>query len=179
MKINHKNRLLLVLGFIIVLLSLVVALNLIDFPIVQERILKRSSGLEITLKNGELYEMGWLRLGNKITSTGGKINSYLMSPGKNYVTYSIIVGSYKVVGEDGQGEETPTHHIIVMDLDHKKLLTEIKPQSKDEPFIYVDRWISNQKLRLTEADGFATALNYIYDIDTNELRTANPEELYF
>jgi len=179
MKKNHRKRWLLVLGFIIVLLSLLFAINSPDFRAVQERIMKkRSSGFEITLKDGELYEMGWIRLGSKITSTGGKISSYLVSPDNHYVAYSIVVGSYKVVGEDGGGEEIPTHHIIVMDLARKKLLTEIKPQNKNEPFIYVDRWISNEKLRINEADGFATGLMYIYKSANDELRVADIEEMY-
>lgn len=137
-----------------------------------------SGGSEITLKNGELYEIIGEKAASKITSTGGKISSFLVSPDKHYVVYSIIVGNYKVVGIEGEGDNEPVYNIVVMDLDNKKQLTEIKPQSKNEPFIHEDRWISKEELILYEADGFATGNRYIYHAGDNVLRLADPEEMH-
>lgn len=136
------------------------------------------SAVQVTLKDGELYEMSGKESGSKITSTAGKISSYLVSPDKHYVAYSIIVGSYKIYGlDDDKGEERPVQHIVIMDLDLKKKLTEINPQSEHEPFIYVDRWISNDELLFTEADGFATGYRYIFNASLNELRRADIQEM--
>ncbi len=135
------------------------------------------SGLEVTLKGGELYETSKKGTSSKITSTNGKISSYLLSPDKRYVAYSVIVGSYEIVPLEGEGEQRPVRHIMIMDLDQKKQLIEIKPQSESQPFIYADRWISTEELILTEADGFATGYRYIYHAGDNELRLAEPEEM--
>lgn len=131
-----------------------------------------SSGSEITLKDGELYEISGGKIGNQITSTGGKISPFfLLSPDKHYVAYSILVGIYNVVGlDDDVGELRDVHHIVVMDLNHKKQLMEIKPQSETEPFLDEFSWISNDELLITESDGFATGKRYIYQASNNELR---------
>jgi hypothetical protein len=136
------------------------------------------SAVQVTLKDGELHEMSGKAGASKITSTNGKINSYLLSPDKHYVAYSIIVGSYKIYGlDDDKGEERPVQHIVIMDLDLKKKLTEINPQSEHEPFIYVDRWISNDELLLYDADGIAVGWKYIFNAGTNELRRADMQEM--
>jgi hypothetical protein len=127
----------------------------------------------VVLRDGELYEISNDKIGSKITSANGNVKSYLMTPDRRYVAYSVFVGFYNVVGLDGSGDLRPVNHIIVMDLDRKKQLTEIKPQSEDEPFIYADHWISNDELLLQEADGFATGYNYVYRISNNELRIAD------
>ncbi len=136
-----------------------------------------STAVELSLKDGELYEMNGNKPGAKITSTGGGIQKYLMSPDKQYVAYSIIAGSYKIMGLEGDGELRSVFNIGVMDLDSKKQLTVIKPQSEHEPFIYADRWISNEELILTESDGFATGLRYVYSAATNEVRLGEIEEM--
>ncbi len=127
----------------------------------------------VVLRDGELYDSKGDKVGNKITSTHGNVKSYLMSPDKHYVAYSLFIGYYNVVGLDGSGDLRPVHHIIVMDLDQNKQLTEIKPQSEHQPFIYADHWISNVELLLQEADGFATGYNYIYRIGDNKLSIAH------
>jgi hypothetical protein len=134
---------------------------------------KTQTSSAVVLKDGELYEISSDKVGSKVTSANGNVKSYLMTPDRRYVAYSVFVGFYNVVGLDGSGDLRPVHHIIVMDLDRKKQLTEIKPQSENEPFIYTDHWISNDELLLQEADGFATGYNYIYRISNNELRIAN------
>lgn len=135
------------------------------------------SAVEVELKDGELYEKRGKAGTSKITSTDGEIHSYLVSPNKHYVAYSTIAGYHKVVGLDGDGDARPVFHIVVMDLSVKKQLTEIKPQSKHEPFIYADRWISNDELLLTDADGFAVGWRYVYNAGTNELRRADIQEM--
>lgn len=130
----------------------------------------------VTLKDGELYEMN----GSKITSTDGKIDSYLLSPDKRYIAYSIIVGYTNDAGlyEDEQEiPQVPVHHIFVMDLEQKKNLTEIKPQSESEPFIYAKRWISNEELLLYDADGIAVGWHYFYDVSSDGLRRGNLGDL--
>ncbi len=132
-----------------------------------------SVGPEVTLKNGELYEMSGNEAKNKITDTDGKIDSYLMSPDKHYVAYSIIVGYTNDAGDyEGSDEipQVPVYHIIVMDLELKKQLTVIKPPSENEPFIYTDRWVSNDELMLYDADGIAVGRRYFYNASSNELR---------
>ncbi len=135
---------------------------------------------EVTLKDGELYEMSGKEGVGKITSTGGKIDRYLQSPDKHYVAYSIIVGYTNDVGiyeEEEKIPQVPLHHIVVMDLDLKKQLTEINPQSENEPFIHADRWLSNEELLLSDGDGFAVGWRYIYNAGTNELRRAEIQEM--
>ena len=81
------------------------------------------SAVELTLKDGELYEMSGNAGASKITSTNGKINSYLLSPDKRYVAYSIIVGYTNDAGLYEEGEkipQVPVYHIVVMDLDLKR-----------------------------------------------------------
>ncbi len=175
MKKNRKKPRLLVLGFIIVLLSLIVAVNFSDFRAVQEHILKKRAGLDITLKDGELYKMGWIRVGSKITSTGGKISSYLVSPDKRYVAYSIIVGYREEAGDDESAAiaQVPVHYIVVMDLKHRKQLTVIKPVSENEPYIHIDRWISREELLVYDADGIVVGREYIYNASTDQLRRAD------
>jgi hypothetical protein len=133
----------------------------------------KTQTIAIVLRDGELYEIGCGKGDSKITSANGNVKSYLMTPDRRYVAYSVFVGFYNVVGLDGSGDLRPVNHIIVMDLDRKKQLTEIKPQSENEPFIYADHWISNDELLLQEADGFATGYNYIYRISNNELTIAD------
>ena len=138
------------------------------------------SAVELTLKDGELYEMSGNAGASKITSTNGKINSYLLSPDKRYVAYSIIVGYTNDAGLYEEGEkipQVPVYHIVVMDLDLKKVLTEIKPPSEHEPFIYVDRWISNDELLFYDGDGIAVGWKYIFNAGTNELRRADLQEM--
>ncbi|MEW6066821.1 MAG: hypothetical protein AB1610_00775 [Nitrospirota bacterium] len=140
---------------------------------------RSSAGAEVILKDGELYEISGKEKGNKITSTNGKINSYLLSPDRRYVAYSMGVGYTDSVGLYEEGEEpgqVPVYHIVVMDLELKKILKEVKPPSEDNPFIYVDKWISNDELLLHDADGFAVSSSYIYNAGTNELRLADIEE---
>lgn len=139
-----------------------------------------SVGPEVTLKDGELYEISGKEVGSKITSTDGKISSYLLSPDKRYVAYSIIVGYTNDAGVYEDVEEipqVPVYHIVVMDLELKKQLTEIKPPSENEPFIYADRWISNEELLLYDADGIAVGWHYIYNAGVNELRRADLQEM--
>jgi hypothetical protein len=138
------------------------------------------SAVEVTLKDGELYEMIGKPGASKITSTNGKINSYLLSPDKRYVAYSIVVGYTNDAGIYEEGEkipQVPVYHIVVMDIDLKKVLTEIKPPSEHEPFIYVDRWISNDELLFYDADGIAVGWKYIFNAGTNELRRADLQEM--
>ena len=102
---------------------------------------------EVTLKDGELYEISETGGDKKITSTNGKINSYLLSPDKHYVAYSIIVGYTDDAGiyEDGEKiPQVPVYHVAVMALNLKKVLKEIKPPSEQDPFIYADKWISER-----------------------------------
>ncbi len=139
-----------------------------------------SSGTDVTLKNGELYQMSGTIVGEKITSTNGKIDSYLVSPNKYYVAYSIIVGYTDDPGiyEDNEKvPQVPLCHIVVMDLESKKKLREIKPPSENEPFILMDRWISNEVFSLYDADGFAVGRKYVYNAGTDELRQANMQEM--
>lgn len=132
----------------------------------------KTQSTAVVLRDGELYEIRGDKVGGKITSTNGNVKSYLMTPDRRYVAYSVFVGFYNVVGLDGSGDLRPVLHIIVLDIDRKKQLTEIKPQSENEPFIYADHWISNDELLLQEADGFATGYKYIYQISNNELSIA-------
>ncbi len=139
-----------------------------------------SARVDVTLKEGELYEMSGKEGGNKITSTNGKINEYQLSPDKHYVGYSIIVGYTNDAGLYEEGEkipQVPVCHIVVMDLELKKKLTEIKPQSENELFINMDRWISNDELLLYDADGIAVGWHYIYNAGINELRRADFQEM--
>ena len=134
---------------------------------------------EVTLKDGELYEISETGGDKKITSTNGKINSYLLSPDKHYVAYSIIVGYTDDAGiyEDGEKiPQVPVYHVAVMALNLKKVLKEIKPPSEQDPFIYADKWISNDELLLHDADGFAVSWKYIFNAVTNELRRADIQE---
>lgn len=142
------------------------------------RIRQLSASAEVTLKDGELYEISETGGDKKITSTNGKIDSYLLSPDKHYVAYSIIVGYTDDAGVYEEGEkipQVPVYHIVVMDRDLKKILKEIKPPSEHEPFIYADKWISNDELLLYDADGIAVGRKYIFNAVSNELRQAGIE----
>lgn len=135
-----------------------------------------SAGSGVTLKDGELCDMN----GSKITSTDGKIDGYLLSPDKRYVAYSIIVGQRNDVGlyEDSEDiPQVPVHNVVVMDIEQKKQLREIKPPSEIDPFIYAKRWISNEELLLYDADGIAVSRYYFYDAGINELRRGNLGDL--
>ena len=128
--------------------------------------------LELTLKDGELYEISGGKAGRQITSSGGKIDSYLQSPGKRYVAYALIVGYTDDAGDYEKDEkipQVPVHHIIVMDLELKKQLTEIKPQNI-EPFIEVKRWSSNEKLELYGSTGLSIDSYYFYNVVSNDLK---------
>lgn len=141
---------------------------------------KPLSGVDVTLKDGELYEKNGTELGGKITSTGGKVNSYLLSPDKQYVAYSIIAGYIDAAGLYEEVEEIPqdpVYHVVVMDVEQKKQLTEIEPPNKNEPFIRAKRWISNDELLLYESDGLAAGWSYVYNAVTNELRRADIQEM--
>lgn len=140
---------------------------------------KLSAVAEVTLKEGELYEISETGGDKKITSTNGKVNSYLLSPDKHYVAYSIVAGHTDSVGLYEEGEEipkVPIYHIVVMDLNLKKILKEIKPPSENDPFIYADKWISDNELLFHDADGFAVSFRYVYNAGTNELRRADIQE---
>jgi hypothetical protein len=135
---------------------------------------------EVTLKDGELYDLNGQAGGGAITTTGGKINEYIQSPDKRYVAYSVIVGYTDDAGDydpDEKIPQVPVYHIIVMDLILKKQLTEIKPPSDNEPFIYAKRWSSNEELVLYDADGIAVGMTYFYNVINNELRRANLSDL--
>jgi len=135
---------------------------------------------EIKLKDGELYELNGKAAGAMITATGGKINSYIQSPDKRHVAYSVIVGYTADAGnyeKDEKVPQVPVYHIIVMDLGLKKQLTEIKPPSNSEPFIYAKRWTSNEELALYEADGIAVGRYYFYNVISNELRNGDLSDL--
>ena len=139
-----------------------------------------STVVAVTLKDGELYEISETGGDKKITSTNGKINSYLLSPDKHYVAYSIIVGYTNDVGLYEEGEEpgqVPVYHIVIMDIDLKKILKEIKPPNAEaDQFIYASKWISNDELLLYDACGFSVDTKYIYNAGTNELRRADIQE---
>ncbi len=127
----------------------------------------------LTLRNGELYELSGKVPGIKLTSTGGKINNFLLSPDKHYVAYAIVAGEYKVVGLDGTADTRAVLNIGVMDLNRREEIAEIEPQSDGEPFINADRWISNEDLLLTETDGFTSGNRYVYSVGLDELRIAD------
>jgi hypothetical protein len=137
-----------------------------------------SFGSDITLKDGELYEINGGIIGKQLTFTGGKIDGSLQSPNKRYVAYSLIVGYTDDVGEYEKNEkipQVPVHHIIVMDLGLKLQLAEIKPQDI-EPFIEIMRWISNEELELYGSTGFSIDTFYFYNVVSNNLRTSHSEE---
>jgi hypothetical protein len=136
------------------------------------------SGHEIMLKDGELYEISGEKAGSRITSSGGKIDSYLQSPGKRYVAFSLIVGYTDDAGDYEKDEkipQVPVHHIILMDLELKKQLTEIKPQNI-EPFIEVKRWSSNEELELFGSTGLSVDSYYFYNVVSNDLRKGDLDE---
>lgn len=137
-----------------------------------------SSPSDVMLKDGELYVSSGAVPAARLTSTGGKIESFLVSPDKHYVACAVAVGVEKVYGlDDDEGDPRTVHHIIVVDLDQRKQLTEIGSQSKGEPFIFADKWISNEKLIIMEADGFATGMTYVYNAELNVLRMAEISEI--
>lgn len=157
--------------------ELVLIERIIDGKKTMSRRPSAASGVDVTLKDGELYEVIGGKRGKKITTTGGKVDGFLLSPGKQYVAYSINVGTYEIVPLEGEGENRPVHNIGIFDLDQNKLLKVIKPPSESEPFLYTNSWISEEELILTEADGFATGLRYVYSAGDNELRTAEIDEM--
>ncbi len=158
--------------------ELVVIERIIDGKKTMSRRPGASFGVDVTLKDGELYEVIGGETGNKITSTGGKVEGFLVSPGKQYVAYSINVGTHEIVPLEGEGEKRTIHNIGIFDLDQNKLLNVIKPPGgKNDPFLNVDRWISEDELILTESDGFGTGYRYVYSAGDNELRMAEIDEL--
>lgn len=139
----------------------------------------QSPPLDVILQDGELYELRGKTIGNKITSTGEKIDHYLLSPDKHYVVYSIISGVIDITGDsdDAETEQWAVHNLVVMDLILKKNLTEIKPMSEIEPFLYTDRWISNEELLFCDSDSIAIWSFYIYNTGSNTLRKIDFNEL--
>jgi hypothetical protein len=155
-------------------------MTLVERIIDGKRTMNRRDGGSLTLKDGELYKIRGQKIGNKITSTGGKIDSFLLSPDFRYVAYSIVVGYEEVVPLEGEGEKREVHHIEVLDLDYpEKAAVVIEPPDESEPFIDAERWISNERLLIMEADGFAVGLPHIYDAGNEELRVADLEEINF
>lgn len=154
--------------------------RIVDGKSIMNRRGKPLSGVEVVLKDGELYEKSGTGLGGKITSTDGKVNSYLQSPDKQYVAYSIIVGFIDAPGlyEEVVEEipQDPVYQIVVMDIEQRKQLTVIKPPAENEPFLYVDQWISSDELLLHDSDGLAVGWSYVYNAVTNELRRADIQE---
>ena len=147
---------------------------------ISRRGVQKSRPHDVMLKDGELYELNGQAAGVPITATGGKINNFLQSPDKRYVAYSVIVGYTDDAGDYGKDEkipQVPVYHILVMDLTLRKQLTEIKPPSDSEPFIYAKRWSSNEELVLYDADGFAVGEKYFYNVVSNELRKGNLSDL--
>ena len=145
----------------------------------KREILPRYPPSEVTLKNGDLYELNRQTLGALLTITGGKIDGYLQSPDKRYVAYSLIVGYTEDAGDYEKGEkipQVPIHHIIVMDLGLRMQLTEIKPQNI-EPFIDVKRWTSNEELELYGSTGLSVDSYYFYNVVSNELRQGDLDDL--
>jgi len=171
--------------------ELILVERIIDGKSTISRRIRPLSTVEVTLKDGELYEisgkvgyrselLALSLIGNQITFTGGKIDSFILSPDKHYVAYSVIVGYTDDAGDYESDEmipQVPLYHIVVMDLDLKKELKVIKPPIEQEPFIIADRWISTDELLLHDADGLVVCWQYIYSAGTNELRRADIHEL--
>jgi len=153
------------------------ALSLVERIVDGKRTMNRRrhaghSGAGVTLKDGELHSLN----GRRLTSTNKTVDSYVLSPGKHYVAYSVIVGSKEEPGIYDDGDDIPQrplHHVIVMDLDTSKVIRKITPPSENEPWIYADRWVSDEELVLYDADGFAVGRHYFYHAGINALRRGN------
>lgn len=126
---------------------------------------------DVILQDGELYELRGKTIGSKLTATDGKIDSFLLSPDKHYVVYSIITGYVEDTGdsEDAETEEFAVSNLVIMDLTQKNLI-EIKPMSEHEPFLSTDRWVSKEELLFHDFDSIAIGSYYSYNTGSKTLR---------
>ncbi|MDP2279629.1 MAG: hypothetical protein Q8K51_15575 [Nitrospirota bacterium] len=135
---------------------------------------------DITLKDGELFEVKKSSSQPvKLTNTKGRVAEFFLSPHKRYIAYSKIVRHMDEPGiweDEEKIPQRPVYHIVILDLKSKKILAEIPPQSKSDPFIYMDGWVSDREILLHDADGFAVSVYYAYDLNKKELKKIEWEE---
>lgn len=133
------------------------------------------------LRNGDVWitdQSG--REIKQITKTDGKVGKFLFSPTLRYLAYSKIIKYVDDPGlyEEGEAPKVPVYSIVIMDIKKQKIMKEIKPPiSEGDDWIYMDKWLPDEKLIFHSADGFSVGWFFEYDAIKNMYRKDETEEL--
>jgi len=101
----------------------------------------------------------------KLTSDSGRADEFFFSPTLKYLAYAKVIGSAEEPGLWDSTETPPQRaicSIVILDLGTKMTLKEMKPTH--DPWIYIDRWLPEDKLLYHGSDGFSVSGSYVYDL---------------
>lgn len=124
------------------------------------------------LKNGEVWvsDLGGQKM-KQITSDSGKVDDFLFSRSLKYLAYAKIIGYEDEPGLWADTEKVPQRavcSIVIMELKAQKVIKEIMPT--EDRWIYISKWLPEEKLLYYSSSGFDVSGFYTYDIqkDTKE-----------
>ena len=109
----------------------------------------------------------------QITSDSGKVDDFLFSPSLKYLAYAKIIGYTDEPGLWDDTEKVPQRavcSILIMELETRKIIKEIMPT--EDIWIYISKWLPEEKLLYYSASGFDVSGFYAYDIQED-----NKEEI--
>jgi len=105
----------------------------------------------------------------RLTNKSVKVNDFLFSPTLQYLAYSAIVGSAEEPGLWDSTETAPQRaicSIVIFDLATNKKL-----KQTDSEWVYITRWLPQDRLLYYTSDGYAVSGYYAYDARKNSMLT--------
>ena len=121
------------------------------------------------LKEGEVWITDSRGLEKeKITETDGKIESFLFSPGLNFLAYSKILEWVEEPGlwEEEEAPQKAVCSIVIANADTQEMAKEIMPP--DDSWIYPAKWISDSTLLFYASSGFDVWGFFKHDLQQNK-----------
>ena len=121
------------------------------------------------LKKGDIWISDTSSQNQKqITSDSGKVQDFQFSPLLKYLAYSRIISYVDEPGlwdDTGKVPQRAISSIVIMDLQTKKIIKEIMPV--EDTWIYISKWLPNNKLLYYSSSGFDVSGYYVYDIQSD------------
>lgn len=124
------------------------------------------SGKIAFLKDGEVWisDLGGNQ-SEQITSDSGRVDDFLFSPSLGYLAYARIIEYRDEPGlrsDSDKVPQVPVCSIVIMDLRTREIMKEIMPPA--DPWIYMSKWLPDDKLLFYSSSGFDVSGFYTYDL---------------